>query len=122
MKTQTALLSLAVLCASLITSLPAKADTYFRDNDRVILRTYVTTTTTTTPTTTTTTTPTSQTVTYYTPGTEIPSTVTYTTLPTTVTTKLAPAPQGAEYVLIGGNAYLIDHDKRVVIDAEKLDD
>jgi hypothetical protein len=101
--------SLVALSAGMLSALPAKADVYFRDNDRVVLRSYVTTTP-------------GQTVTYYTPGTVLPDTVTYNELPTTVTTKLVAPPPGDVYVAIGGNAYLIDRDKRVVVDAEKLDD
>jgi len=56
------------------------------------------------------------------PGTVLPATVTFTELPTTVTVKLTPPPAGDEYVAVGGNFYLINRDKRLVIDAEKLAD
>jgi hypothetical protein len=121
MKKITGLLSLAIIGCGLVASLPAKADTYFRDRDRVILRHYVTTTTTTT-TTTPTTTPTKRTVTYYTPGTVLPDTVTYTELPVDVTTQLMMPPSGGKYIIIEGNAYLLDPEKRLVIDAERLED
>jgi hypothetical protein len=118
MKTLTGLLTIAIIGGGLMASLPANAATYFRDNDRVILHDYVTTSTTTTTTDANGNT----TTTYYEPGTVLPDTVTYTMLPTTVTTKLVKPPRGYEYVIIGGNAYLIDSKKRVVIDAEKLND
>ena len=113
MKNFTRLLSLAIVGGGLIASLPAKADTYFRDSDRTVLRSYYTTTTTTPAPT--------HTVTYYTPGTVLPDTVTYTELPTTVPTKLVSPPEGSHYVFIDGNAYLVDHDRRI-IDSEKLGD
>jgi hypothetical protein len=126
MKKITGLLSLAMIGGCLAASLPAKADTYFRDSDRVILRHYVTTTTTTTttstPTSTSTATPTKRTVTYYTPGTVLPDTVTYTELPSEVTTQLMMPPSGSKYIIIEGNAYLLDPEKRVIIDAESLED
>jgi len=114
MKTFNAFLTAAVIGGSLLASLPAKADIYFRDNDRVVLHDYVTTTTKTT------TTGPEGTVTYYTPGTALPDTVTYTELPSTVTERLAPAPDGDEYVVMDGNAYLIDRDRRVVVDGLRL--
>ncbi len=115
MKTLTKLLSLTIISGGLIASLPAKADTYFRDNDRAVLRSYATTTTTDSAGN-------SVTTTYYKPGTVLPSTVTYAALPDTVTTKLAAPPQGDEYTIIGNNAYLISHDKRVVIETQSLGD
>ncbi|HTK84589.1 MAG TPA: hypothetical protein VL625_05830 [Patescibacteria group bacterium] len=106
------LLGLAVIGGTLACALPSHAATtvYFRDNDRTVLRSYVTQPTGTTETVTT----------YYQPGTTIPGTVTYTTLPNEVTAQLAPAPEGDQYVVIGSNAYLIDPDKRVVIDATRV--
>jgi hypothetical protein len=117
MKTSVKLLSLAFVGGSLLAAIPADAATYFRDNDRVILRTYSSSSTTTTDSMGNTTT-----TTYYTPGMVIPDTVTFTPLPPTITTKLAPAPDNAEYVIINGNAYLVDREKRIVIDATRLND
>ena len=114
MKNLSKLLGIAIVGGGLMISLSAKADTYFRDSDRTVLRSYNTSTTTTT------TTP-GDTVTYYAPGTALPDTVTYTELPTSITTKLVAAPKGDEYVAVGRNYYLIDHDKRMVIDAERMD-
>lgn len=116
MKHMKTLIGLAVIGGTLACTLPARADTtvYFRDNDRTVLRSYVTKPATTTTTQTVTT--------YYKPGTSIPETVTYTTLPTDVTAQLVPPPPGDQYVIIGDNAYLIDPDKRVVIDATKVYD
>ncbi len=106
------LIGLAVIGGTLACTLPARADTtvYFRDNDRTVLRSYVTKPTTTETVTTT----------YYQPGTTIPDTVTYTTLPNDVTAQLVPPPSGDQYVVIGSNAYLIDPNKRVVIDATRV--
>ena len=115
MKTFTGLLSLAIVSGGLIASVPARADTYFRDTDRVMLRSYATTTTTDNAGN-------AVTTTYYAPGTVLPNTVTYTVLPPKVTTKLMAPPKGDEYAVINGNANLIDHNKRIVIDAEKLGD
>lgn len=98
--------ALALICAGLLTSVSAKADVYFRDNDRVILKDYVTAP--------------SEKVTFYTPGTVLPETVTYTELPDTVTTKLSPAPAGDVYVSSGGNVYLIQKDSRKIVDAVQL--
>lgn len=105
MKNFVKMLGLAAVCGGLMASAPAKADTYFRTTDKVILRSYVTAPTTTTST-----------VTFYKPGTVLPETVTYSELPTTVTTKLVPAPEGDVYVSEGGNVYLINKEKRVVVD------
>ena len=113
MKTFVKIAGLAVSCGVLIASCPARADVYFRDNDRTVLRSYVTTE----PASTTT-----STVTYYAPGTALPETITYSELPTTVTTRLAPPPPGDKYVIVGRTAYLIEPKKRVVIDAERLDE
>jgi hypothetical protein len=112
MKRLEKLLSVAVICGALACSMPAKAATtvYFRDSDRVLLKEYVTTP------------PATSTVTFYERGTVLPSTVTYTELPSTVTAKLVAPPPGASYVMIDGNAYLVDTQKRVVIDAEKIYD
>jgi hypothetical protein len=111
MKRLEKLLSVTLICGALACSMPAKAATtvYFRDSDRVILKEYVTRPATTTST-----------VTYYEPGAILPSTVTYTELPATVTAKLVAPPPGASYVMIDGNAYLVDTQKRVIIDAERL--
>ncbi len=98
--------ALALICAGLLTSISAKADVYFRDPDRVVLRDYVTAPT--------------ERVTFYTPGTILPETVTYTELPTTVTTKLVSPPSGAVYVSSGGNVYLIDKSSRKILDAVSL--
>lgn len=105
----------AIIGGTLACALPANAATtvYFRDTDRTVLRTYVTKPATTTTETVTT---------YYEPGTTIPETVTYTSLPTEVTAKLVAPPPGDEYVVIGSNAYLIDTNKRVVIDATRVYD
>ena len=111
MKTFVKIAGLAIGCGVLIASVPAKADVYFRDNDRTVLRSYVTTEPTSTST-----------VTYYAPGTALPETITYSELPTTVTTRLAPPPPGDKYVIVGRTAYLIEPEKRVVIDAERLDE
>jgi hypothetical protein len=117
MKTLTGLLSLAIISGGLIASLPAKADTttYFTNDDRPVLRSYATTTTTDAAGN-------SVTTTYYKPGTVLPSTVTYTALPSTVTTKLVAAPAGDEYTIIGNTAYLVNRDKRVVIETQSLGD
>jgi hypothetical protein len=98
--------ALAVICAGLLVSATAKADIYFRDPDRVVLKEYVTAPT--------------ERVTFYAPGTILPETVTYTELPTTVTTRLMSPPEGAVYVSSGGNVYLLDKRKRRVIDAVQL--
>ena len=98
--------ALALIAAGLLTSISAKADVYFRDPDRVILKSYVTAP--------------SEHVTFYAPGQVIPDTVTYTELPTTVTTKLAPAPADSAYVSYGGNVYLISKKDRKVLDAVEL--
>ena len=102
MKNLLTALSLAVVFGGLTASLPAKADFYFTDNDRVILKRVVVAPAQT------------DTVTYYTPGTAIPETVTYEALPTTVTTQLTPAPEGDTYVNIGGNVYLVDRDRKII--------
>jgi len=115
MEKLTGLLSLAIISGSLMASLPAKADVYFTNDDRPILRSYATTTTTDSAGN-------SVTTTYYKPGTVLPSTVTYTALPEDVTTKLPPPPPGAEYTIIGNTAYLVSRDKRVVIDTQSLGD
>ena len=107
MKKLTGLLSLAIISGGLIASLPAKADTYFRDDDRAVLRSYATTTTTDNAGN---------------PGSVLPGTVTYKVLPDNVTTKLVAPPQGDEYTIIGNNAYLVSHDKRVVIETQSLGD
>ncbi len=108
MKSLGKILGIAVLCG-VACSVPAKADTvYFRDSDRT-MHDYVTVPSD------------NGTVTFYERGSVLPDTVTYTQLPTTVTTRLAPAPEGDVYVTAGGNAYLIDHDRRIV-DAYKLRD
>jgi hypothetical protein len=62
------------------------------------------------------------TVTYYQPGTVIPSTVTYTALPATVTTRLPAAPSGEMYVTSGSGVYLINPDTRTVVDTIKVYD
>ncbi len=98
--------ALALIAAGLLASVSAKADVYFRDPDRVILKDYVTAP--------------SENVTFYSPGTILPETVTYTELPSTVTTKLVPAPAGATYVSSGGNVYLINKSDRKIIDAVQL--
>ena len=107
MKNLLTVLSLAMVLGGLTASLPAKADFYFTDNDRVVLKRVVVAPTDT------------KTVTYYTPGTVIPETVTYEELPMTVTSQLTPAPEGDAYVSIGGNVYLIDRDRKI-IDATEL--
>jgi hypothetical protein len=112
MKTFVKIAGLAIGCGVLIASLPARADVYFRDTDRPILRSYVATPA---PAST-------GTVTYYAPGTALPETITYSELPTTVTTRLAPPPPGDKYVIVGRTAYLIEPENRVVIDAERLDE
>lgn len=99
-------IALALICAGLLTSISAKADIYFRDPDRVVLKEYVTAPT--------------ERVTFYSAGTILPETVTYTELPTTVTTKLATPPEGAVYVSSGGNVYLIEKKSRKIIDAVSI--
>jgi hypothetical protein len=106
MKNFVRLFALAVIAAGLLASAAAKADVYFRDNDRVVLREYVTAP--------------SEHVTFYTAGSILPETVTYSELPSTVVEKLSPAPSGATYVSYGGNVYLIDKKKRTIIDAVQL--
>lgn len=101
MKNIAKLLSFAVICgATTLAHVPAKADFYFTDNDRVILRRAVVRP--------------AENVTVFSPGTVIPETVTYEELPMEVTRQLSPAPDGDLYVSYGGNVYLIDHDRRVV--------
>ncbi|HTK85600.1 MAG TPA: hypothetical protein VL625_11005 [Patescibacteria group bacterium] len=117
MKTFTRVIGIAVVAGALFAVLPAKADVYFKDTDRDVLKSYVTVT----PSTGTTTTTTKTTTTYYQPGTVIPDTVTYSELPTTVVSKLSPPPEGDTYVTIGSNAYLVDKDRKVV-DAIRLED
>jgi hypothetical protein len=106
MKKIVTLCALGIIGAGLVTSVSARAEVYFRDTDRVILKDYVTAP--------------SETTTFYSAGTVLPETVTYTELPATVTTKLVAAPAGDEYVSAGGNVYLIDKSNRKVIDAVQL--
>jgi hypothetical protein len=107
MNTLAKLLGVAVLCGSVAASLPAKADFYFTDNDRLILRRTVVEPSV------------DEQVTFYTRGAILPSEVHYEVLPMTVSRRLSPAPEGDTYVSYGGNVYLIDPDRRI-IDATEL--
>ena len=102
MKNLLMVLSLGVVLGGLTASFPAKADFYFTDNDRIILKRVVVAPADT------------KTVTYYTPGTVIPETVTYEELPMTISSELTPPPEGDTYVSIGGNVYLIDRDRKII--------
>ncbi len=107
MNTLAKLLGIAVVCGGIAVSLPAKAEFYFTDNDRLILRRAVVE-------------PSDyDQVTFYTRGTILPETVHYQVLPLAVTRGLAPAPEGDVYVSYGGNVYLIDRDRKI-IDATEL--
>ena len=98
--------ALALICAGLLVSVSAKADMYFRDPDRVVLKDYVTAP--------------GEHVTFYNSGTILPDTVTYSELPETVTTRLSPAPANSVYVSSGGNVYLIDRGSRKILDSVEL--
>lgn len=111
MKAFTRVLSLALAGGIMVSSLPAMAEVFFRTEDRTVLHSYITTVPAP-----------DATVTYYTPGTVLPDTVTFTELPATVTTKLVAPPPGNKIAYIGRNVYLIDPEKRVVVDAVRLDD
>ncbi len=60
--------------------------------------------------------PKGSTMTFYKPGTVLPSTVTYTELPSTVVTQLPPAPEGEAYVTTDNNVYLVNKQTRTVVD------
>lgn len=66
--------------------------------------------------------PKGQTVTYYQPGTILPSTVTYSPLPETVTTRLPAPPTGSVYVQSGTGVYLVNPQTRTVVDTIKVYD
>lgn len=66
--------------------------------------------------------PQGSTVTYYQPGSILPSTVTYTPLPETITTRLPAPPSGAVYVTSGTGVYLVNPQTRTVVDTIKLYD
>ena len=108
MKNVSKLIGFAVILGGLAGSIPAKADVYFRDNDREVLRNYVTTTPSP-----------DSTVTFYSTGATLPDTITYTEVPAAVTSRLSPPPAGDEYVTVGRNVYLIDRSNRTVVDALK---
>jgi hypothetical protein len=111
MKMIAKLLSLALAGGIIMSGSPAKAAvTYFRSEDRPVLYNYITTI------------PPSRTVTFYTPGTALPGDVAYTELPANVTTRLVSPPAGDRIVYIGRNVYLIEPQKRVVVDALKFED
>ena len=111
MKKISKLLTVTLAAGIAMASFSAKAALYFQDNDRVVLRSYVTTLPQS-----------STTVTYYNPGSVIPETVTYTELPVTVSSKLVAPPQGDKYVVIGRNVYLLNPEKRMIVDAIKLEE
>ena len=111
MKNFNRLMFVAVVASGLAGSLPAKADVYFRDNDRDVLHNYVTSTPT----------PDSA-ATFYSPGASLPATVNYTEVPAAVTSQLSPPPAGDEYVTVGRNVYLIDRTTLMVVDALPLND
>ena len=110
MKKASKLLGLALAGGIIMTSFPVKAALYFRDTDRTVLHNYVTTLPAP-----------ESTVTFYNPGTVLPETITYTELPDSVTMKLTAPPTGNKFVAIGRNVYLINPEKRVIVDAIKLD-
>jgi hypothetical protein len=111
MKNVSKLIGFAVIMGGLAGSIPAKANVYFRDNDRDVLRNYITST------------PTPDTaVTFYGPGASLSDTTDYTEVPAAVTSQLSPPPAGDEYVTVGRNVYLIDRMNRTVVDALKLDE
>src|SRR5688572_25504516 len=105
MKASVRLLSLALAGGIMLSSLPAMAEVFFRTEDRAVLHSYVTTV------------PAAEsTVTFFSPGSVLPDTVTYTELPATVTTKLVAPPEGKKIAYIGRNVYLIDPERRMVVD------
>ena len=60
--------------------------------------------------------PKGSTMSFYKPGTVLPSTVTYTDLPSTVVTQLPAAPEGEAYVTSDNNVYLVNKQTRTVVD------
>ena len=60
--------------------------------------------------------PKGSTMTFYKPGTVLPSTVTYTEVPQTLVTQLPAAPEGEIYVSADNNVYLINKQTRTVVD------
>lgn len=59
-------------------------------------------------------------VTWYRPGTVLPTTVTYTELPGTVVSRLPPPPPGRTYVTTENSVYLINPETRTVVDTVTL--
>ncbi len=105
------LLGLALAGGILMSGTPATAAVaYFRTEDRPVLYNYITTA------------PPSRAVTFYAPGTVLPGGVAYTELPANVTARLVSPPAGNRIVYIGRNVYLIEPQKRMVVDGVRYED